>query len=332
MPAPSLLLELAELDRRLQQQQARIVRVEDYLQWRNSFQPPDSSWWWHFEISTPHWWERLDWLWNGLTLVFLAISLSLIADAVPRFLSGGLDTIGVLAVIIPSLLALLTSGALTPIGREARNYLFQKLAKSYWSFFSMAIALIFLLFLGELILMLPKLLIRSLILAVSLTLLPTVAQAGKNRIVELKGEAKIKLAGAINYQPVFKGMTLVLGDILLPNEGAEVIVNCSDGKRKQAQAGVPSGLKAICPGAKSTDPRGGSPIFINLLDGDFIARTLLLANESLLSWSPVSGATRYRVKVMANNEVIWEKTVEGTSVRYRYNNGIRFASVKLLRF
>jgi tetratricopeptide (TPR) repeat protein len=93
------------------------------------------------------WWGRLDWLWNGLTLVFLAISLSLIADAVPRFLSGGVDAIGVLAVIIPSLLALLTSGALTPIGREARNYLFQKLAKSYWSFFSMAIALIFLIFL-----------------------------------------------------------------------------------------------------------------------------------------------------------------------------------------
>lgn len=93
------------------------------------------------------WWERLDWLWNGLTLVFLAISLSLIADAVPRFLSGGVDTIGVLAVIIPSLLALLTSGALTPIGREARSYLFQKLTKSYWPFFSMAIALIFLVFL-----------------------------------------------------------------------------------------------------------------------------------------------------------------------------------------
>ena len=70
--------------------------------------------------------------------------MSLIADAVPRFLSGGLDTISVLAVIIPSLLTLLTSGALTPIGRAARNYLFQKLAKSYWSLLTMAIALILL--------------------------------------------------------------------------------------------------------------------------------------------------------------------------------------------
>ncbi|MGK7874359.1 MAG: hypothetical protein AB4426_13915, partial [Xenococcaceae cyanobacterium] len=49
-PPTSLLLQLAELDRRLQQQQARVVGVEDYPHWRNSFGPPTSSWWWHFEI------------------------------------------------------------------------------------------------------------------------------------------------------------------------------------------------------------------------------------------------------------------------------------------
>ena len=140
----SLLLHLTDLDRRLREQQAIITGVSDYPHWRNSLQPPDSSWWWHFSTSRPRWWQRLDWFWNGLTLVFLTISVSLIADAVPRFLSGGLDTISVLAVIIPSLLTLLTSGALTPIGRAARNYLFQKLAKSYWSLLTMAIALILL--------------------------------------------------------------------------------------------------------------------------------------------------------------------------------------------
>ncbi len=165
--------------------------------------------------------------------------------------------------------------------------------------------------------MLPKLLIRSLILALSLTLLPTVAQAGKNRIVDLKGEAQIKLAGATNYQPAFKGMTLILGDILLPNEGTEVIVNCSDGKPRKAQAGVPSGLKAICPSAKSTDPRGEDNIFLDLLRGEFTYQTLLLAENPLLSWSPVSGVNRYRVKVKAGEEVIWEKMVEGTSVQYQ---------------
>jgi tetratricopeptide (TPR) repeat protein len=141
-PPPSLLLQLVELDRRLQKQQASILRVEDYPHWRNSFQPPDSAWWWHFSTPTLRWWEGLDWLWNGLTLVFLTISVSLIADAAPRFLSGGLDALSALAVIIPSLLALLTSGALTPIGREARNYLFEKLAKSYWSLLGLALAFI----------------------------------------------------------------------------------------------------------------------------------------------------------------------------------------------
>ncbi len=141
-PPASLLLRLAELDKRLQKQQAKIVRVEDYSSWRNTVQPPDSAWWWYFPIPTRPWWTHLDWLWNGLTLVFLAFSVSLIIDGIPRFLSGGLDTVSVLAVIIPSLLALLTSGALTPIGQEARNYLFQKLDQSLWAFVSLLLSLV----------------------------------------------------------------------------------------------------------------------------------------------------------------------------------------------
>lgn len=162
-----------------------------------------------------------------------------------------------------------------------------------------------------------KLLIRSLILAVSLTLVPTVAQAGKNRIVELEGKAQIKRIGATNYRPAVKGITLIEGDLLFPTEGTIVIVNCSDGKRKKAQAGVPSGLKAICPGAKSTDPRGDNNIFSDLLRGEFTYQTLLLTENPLLSWPLVSGMSRYRVKVMAGQGVIWEKTVEGTSVQYQ---------------
>lgn len=162
-----------------------------------------------------------------------------------------------------------------------------------------------------------KLLIRSLILAVGLTLLPKVAQAGKNRIVELKGDAQIKLAGATNYQPASTGMTLILGDILLPDDGTEVIVNCNDGKLGKAQAGVESGLKAICPSAKSTDPRGEDNIFLDLLREEFTYQTLLLSENPLLSWSPVSGVNQYRVKVKAGDTVIWEEIVEGTSVRYQ---------------
>ena len=165
--------------------------------------------------------------------------------------------------------------------------------------------------------MLPKLLIRSLILAMSLTFMPVVALAEKNRIVEIQGEAQIKLVGATDYQPAFTGMILVLGDILLPGEGTEAIINCSDGKPRKAQAGVPSGLKAICPSAKSTDPRAGDNIFLDLLRREFTYQTLLLTENPLLSWSAVSGVNRYRVKVKAGEEVIWEETVAETNVRYQ---------------
>ena len=138
----SILLRLAELDQRLQKQQALLASREDYPRWRKSIQPPDSSWWWNFTIETRRWWTYLDWLWNGLILVFLAISVSLIIDGIPRFLSGGLDTVSVLAVIIPSLLALITSGTLTPIGREARNYLLQKLDQSFWPFVTLLLSFV----------------------------------------------------------------------------------------------------------------------------------------------------------------------------------------------
>ena len=162
-----------------------------------------------------------------------------------------------------------------------------------------------------------KTLIRSLILAIGLTLLPTVAQAEKNRIVELKGEAQIQLAGTTKFQPAFTGMTMVLGDILLPSEGTVAIVNCSDGKLGRAQAGVRSGLKAICPSAKSTDPRAGDNIFLDLLRGEFVYQTLLLSENSLLTWPSVAGSDRYWVKVKAGEQVIWEDMVEGTSFEYK---------------
>ena len=163
----------------------------------------------------------------------------------------------------------------------------------------------------------PKTLIRSLIVAIGLTFLPTVAQAEKNRIVELKGEAQIKFAGTNKFQPASKGMTMVLGDTLLPSEGTVAIVNCSDGKLGRASAGVRSGLKAICPGAKSTDPRAGDNIFLDLLRGEFTYQTLLLSENPLLTWPSVSGVDSYRVKVKAGEQVIWEEIVEGTSVEYK---------------
>ncbi len=151
----------------------------------------------------------------------------------------------------------------------------------------------------------------------SLVLLPKFAQANPvNRIVELTGEAQIQRVGSTNYQRAFTGMTLNLGDILLPDEGAVVKVRCSDRRLRSAQAGVMSGLKTICPGSRNTDARVATPIFIDLLEEDFVYQTLVLTDKPLLSWSSVSGATGYQVQIKAGEQIIWSQTVEDTSVFY----------------
>ena len=120
------LWELTQLDERLLEQQEKIVALEDYPKWQKRFQPPKSYWWWYLSSQKISWWQQLDWLWNSLSIVFWTISVSLIADGIARLLSGGLDTLSILAIIIPSLLALLTSGNLTPIGKGIKEYFLQK--------------------------------------------------------------------------------------------------------------------------------------------------------------------------------------------------------------
>ncbi|MDJ0692697.1 MAG: hypothetical protein QNJ41_29970 [Xenococcaceae cyanobacterium MO_188.B32] len=150
-----------------------------------------------------------------------------------------------------------------------------------------------------------------------LVLLPTLARANSvNRIVELTGKAQIQRLGATNPQPAFLGMTLNLGDILLPAEGAVVRIRCSDRQLGKAQAGVRSGLKTICPGSKNTDARAAAPIFLELLEETFVYQTLILTDNPLLSWPSVSGATSYRVQLKAGEQIIWSQTVEDTNILY----------------
>jgi tetratricopeptide (TPR) repeat protein len=122
--------------------------------WRESFGPPTDAWWWHFSPpkSPPSLSERFDWLWTALALACLTVSLSLVADISPRFLSGGPDTPGALAVITQSALTLLTTGSvLTKAGREATERILSslKFPKRLWeeAGFTAAALLLILLFL-----------------------------------------------------------------------------------------------------------------------------------------------------------------------------------------
>ncbi len=150
-PIPTAsLLKLDELDNRLRKHRETMELGMDLGHWREILKPSEDAWWWLWETpSPPTWWEQIDWAGNFLIIIFLTASVSLVADISSKFLSGGLDTLSSLTVFVPSVLALLTSGALTEVGREARKYVFSslKIPNRYWQLVSTLIAFIFMLLL-----------------------------------------------------------------------------------------------------------------------------------------------------------------------------------------
>ncbi|NEO46748.1 MAG: tetratricopeptide repeat protein [Moorea sp. SIO4A3] len=121
--------QLVEWDALLKSKAEQITKVIDLAEYRNSFQPPATAWWWRLETEAPpHLWDRWDWLWRGLTVGSWTVNLSLLVDIVPRFLSAGTGVPGVAVVAFPSILTLLQARSeLTQAGKEGFEKLLNRL-------------------------------------------------------------------------------------------------------------------------------------------------------------------------------------------------------------
>ncbi len=121
-----LIQELTEYDQRLQQYQNDIVQLPEYHQWKQIRETSNVYWWWNWELENKQtWWQKLlEGLGNLVVLICFGFSISLIIDAIPRILSGGIDQFSILSILIPSFLALVTTGKLTPIGEQLVNSIF----------------------------------------------------------------------------------------------------------------------------------------------------------------------------------------------------------------
>jgi tetratricopeptide (TPR) repeat protein len=120
--------QLFVADRAMRALTPRMADVAAIPHWRESLQPSGDAWWW-FPLAAPstHWWDRLDWLFNGLTLIAIAVTLSFMADIATRFYQEGFDLVGALTIVLPTLLALLSAGSIfsATIG-EAMNRAMQR--------------------------------------------------------------------------------------------------------------------------------------------------------------------------------------------------------------
>jgi tetratricopeptide (TPR) repeat protein len=131
----NILHTLSELDRKLRAQAAAISPFTQSDDWRNSFNPDPKAWWWFLEAPKTGWSDRLDWLCSAATVTGLTISVGLLGDIAPRFLTGGPDSLGAITVSIQSVLTLFAAGgALTKAGQEGLKRSLEKikLPKKYW--------------------------------------------------------------------------------------------------------------------------------------------------------------------------------------------------------
>jgi tetratricopeptide (TPR) repeat protein len=141
--------QVKELDARLVGKVDEInqaIKLEDW----NVLLPPSEREWLRLFAAPPRWTDRYDWLWQALTLIFLTISLSLLTPLIGRFFDGGPDQ-GVFAVIIPTVVGLLTGGALTRPGREAIEHVLTSLnlSKEWWDEITCATSLLLLISLSS---------------------------------------------------------------------------------------------------------------------------------------------------------------------------------------
>ncbi len=112
-------ITLESLDADLKTHQATIQSFAKLPEWRALYQPSEAAWWWQVPV-TPEVEkaQQLDWLWNGLSIVFLAVSASLILNTASRFWGGSIASAGTLTLAAQSALTLIVGkGALTHSGR-----------------------------------------------------------------------------------------------------------------------------------------------------------------------------------------------------------------------
>ena len=146
---PAAVSQLTKGDQTLKTLAEPISNLDELERWRESLNPPESAWWWHLTPPVKKRilgaFERFDWIWDTLNLAILTIILALLVDITPRFYRGGADTTGAFAIVIQSVLTMLTAGGiLTKTGAEVLERILRglKIPPILWQEIRFSIALL----------------------------------------------------------------------------------------------------------------------------------------------------------------------------------------------
>ncbi|MGH2413473.1 MAG: tetratricopeptide repeat protein [Microcystaceae cyanobacterium] len=155
---------------------------------------------------------------------------------------------------------------------------------------------------------------------------PLQAQIARiDSITPKTGRVLLKREDSTDFIPFAPGASINEGDQIFPAQGVRVRVVCPDRTNKPVSAGVPSGIKTICPIwevriVKAPQPPGtlgGINLSIPFVMSP--RHSLLLSNTPILRWNAVSGATQYAVQLMSPKDTVWKGQVKGDQIVYPGN-------------
>ncbi|MGB3614780.1 MAG: hypothetical protein WBA10_13385 [Elainellaceae cyanobacterium] len=122
---PELWSQLAKADNQLKKQITQLDKTEHLSEWRRSLQPPAEHWWWFLEPEQRK--PLLGWLFGGLTLALIAVSLAFAKDIATRFFTGAPGIWSSIGAVVPVFLALFAAGgALTKLGQQIVDALLEQ--------------------------------------------------------------------------------------------------------------------------------------------------------------------------------------------------------------
>ena len=111
---------LSDLDHRLRKLGDLIANTISLDKWRARLNRDEAAWWWQFTPARKvDSWDRIDWLWDALTLGTLALGASFMVSIISALSVGSLTVAATLSTIAQiGGLAIVSQGALTKRGQE----------------------------------------------------------------------------------------------------------------------------------------------------------------------------------------------------------------------
>lgn len=120
---------IAQSDKKLKKLAKPMDELDELNDWQVSLNRPIEAWWWYISPPPPpvelNVFERYDWIASTGNVILMTIIFALLADIAPRFWQGGADTTGTLAIVMQTVLTMITAGGvLTKTGADALERLF----------------------------------------------------------------------------------------------------------------------------------------------------------------------------------------------------------------